>query len=692
MLTSKTMKRFFPLLIAILSLCSTAAAREVISINDNWRFYFSSENSADYARTISLPHTWAYEQSRSLVSTQPSTANYLRDIHTPAEWSNKRVFIKFYGVQSIADILVNGRYVGEHRGGSTAFTFEITKYINFGADNRVQVVVNNTIQSDILPTSREADIYGGIYRDVELIVTDKSAISPLYYGSDGLFIESKSISSEIVEGVAKVHLISSVSNNCQLTLSIFDSSNNIVEQKSVAKAKIGSDPVSIPFVVKSPALWSPEEANLYRFVVSLSDSDYSDQVEVISGFRSIEIVEGGALKINGQPTPFRGVSLYHDYPHVGGAASRRDIESDMEIIKELGANGIRSVSHPHHPHLYSLCDGEGKMAWIDFPLVKAPFLSDVAYYPTDKFHEQGRQTLQEIIAQNYNHPSVVMWGIFSLMSTRGDNPVPYIQELNSLAKSIDPSRPTVAVSDQDGDINKITDLIVWNQSIGWSKGLFSDIDVWSNILHTKWSSMISAVIYGQDGRIDQQSQKSEYKSTNTYNSETWKPEGRQREFHEEYAKRLLPDSLFWGVCLNSMFDFKSSRNSLGENNSGLVTFDRRNRKDIFYLYTAHWNRDEPTLHIADSRLLTTLNPLHSISVYASTEDGAETPMLCTAKDTIPMKRRAPWHFVADSIPLSVGVNKLVVRRGDQADSVNVVLESNSSISRSSSRSTLTRSR
>ncbi len=670
------MKRLFLLLSLLFTLVQGASARQVVLLNDNWRFYFSSENSADYARTISLPHTWTYDQSNIFVLSQPTTANYIKEIYIPSEWSEKRLFIKFYGVQSVADIIVNGRYVGDHRGGATAFTFELTKSINFGQTNIVQVIVNNAPHSDVLPTSHEEDLYGGIYRDVELIVTDKSIVSPLYYGSDGVFVETTKANESTAEGEVRVHLNSPTSNTCQMTLSIFDPEGEVVYQKVATKAKIGAEAVSVPFVVTSPRLWSPDEPNLYTFSVSVNDgSGGSDKVEVSSGFRTIEYLDEGYISINDKPIQFRSVALYHDYPHVGGAASKRDIEADMAIIEEVGANAIRSISHPHHQYLYEMCNTSGKLVWIDFPLVKAPFLSDIAYYPTARFHEQGRETLREIIAQNYNHPSVVMWGIFSLLTTRGDNPIPYVTEINELAKSIDTTRPTVAVSDQDGDINKITDLIVWNQSIGWDRGLFSDLDVWSNMLHTNWSMMRSAVIYGQSGRMDQQSEESKYKSSSANSAYTWKPEGRQRVFHEEYSSRLLADSLFWGVCLNSMFDFKSARNSLGENNSGLVSFDRRSRKDIFYLYKACWNRAEPTLHIADKLNSVSTSELHKVVVYSS---DTVAPMLYTQRDTIPMKPRADWCFVVDSILLDEGSNKFVVRQGDLADSTEVVLQRSSS--------------
>ncbi len=670
------MKKFFMLLVATLSITASFAAREVITLNDNWKFYFSSENSADYARTISLPHTWSNGQTSSMVLGQPTMGNYIREIHVPEQWTEKRIFIKFYGVQSVANVLVNGRYVGEHRGGSTAFTFELTPYINYGASNRVQVIVNDAPQNDILPTSYEENLYGGIYRDVELIVTEQTIVSPLYYGSDGVFIVNKKITESVVEGSVRVHLNSSMYNNCQLSISAFDSANNAVFQKFVSKAAIGSEPYEVPFKISSPKLWSPEEPNIYRFAVEvIGAQDARDLVEVTTGFRSVEISDAGQLMINEQPTQFRGVSLYHDYPNVGGAATTRDIDTDMALIEEIGANAIRSVSHPHHPYLYDLCDRVGKLVWIDFPLVKASFLSDVAYYPTPNFHEQGRESLREIIAQNYNHPSVVMWGVFSMLTTRGDNPVPYIKELNSLAKSMDNSRPTVAVSDQDGEINTITDLIVWNQNIGWDRGLFSDIDLWSEMLHTNWSSMRSAVTYGQSGRIDQQSEADEYKSTNQYNGHTWKPEGRQRVFHEEYAQRLLVDSLFWGVCINTMFDFKSSRNSFGENNSGLVSYDRRDRKDIFYLYKSHWNREDKTFYIADSRMRATTEPIYKLTVYSS---DTLPPMICTPTDSILMKRVAPWQFIADSIPLTVGVNVLEVHQGENMEEATVIYETSAS--------------
>ena len=181
------MKRYIIALLIMVS-ATAAAARTVYSLNDNWQFFYKLETSSDYARHISLPHTWNLDALAGSGHYLQTTANYSRDIYVPSEWSGKRLFLKFYGVQSIADVFVNGHHAGEHRGGWTAFTFEITPFIQYGQNNSLVVVVSNAYQNDVLPTSSEVNLYGGIYREVELIVTEQTTVSPLYYGSDGVLI------------------------------------------------------------------------------------------------------------------------------------------------------------------------------------------------------------------------------------------------------------------------------------------------------------------------------------------------------------------------------------------------------------------------------------------------------------------------------------------------------------------------
>lgn len=658
------MKRKIILLLLALSCFAISYGRVVIPMNDGWRFYFSTENSGDYARTISLPHTWDTPQSVVPFSSDNFMANYSRVITPESSWKGKRVFVRFYGVHNVANLFLNGQFVGEHRGGSTAFCFELTDKLKFDSNNSLEVVVTSSPQANILPTSIEAESYGGIYREAELIVTEPLCITPLHYGSEGVYIKPASVNSEVAEGEVQVMLDSKMSGTYHATLSIFDSNGKIAFVKRVEKVKSNAKSVDIPFELKNPKLWSTANPELYTFKVTINCDGVRDEVVVESGFRSVDVGSEGFIKINDEPIKFRGVSLYQDYPMVGSAAMAHHIERDYKIIDEMGANAIRSAITPHGKYLYDLCDRGGKMVWVELPFARAPFFSDIAYYPTEGFRQNGRDQLREIIYQNYNHPSVVMWGIFSLLWHRGDDFVPYLKELNELAKEIDPSRPTVAMSNQNGDMNSVTDLVVWRQNLGWEKGSFSDIAMWRDLIHKRFADMRSAVAYGESGRLDHQSEDDEISRDNPM----WFPEGRARDMHEEYASNLDADSLLWGTWLTSMFDFSSPRSSVGENNSGLVSRDRRDRKDIFYLYKAKWNTKEPTLHITNRRQAKSSKAMQRVEVYSS---DTIAPRLYTIMDTITMKSVAPSIFAADSVLLNAGLNRVVVESGELRDSIEI---------------------
>ena len=412
------MRRF--LVTILLTLCALPImARQTFSLNDNWQFFFKVETSSDYARNISLPHTWNLDALAGQGEYLQTTANYSREIYIPSEWSNKRIFIKFYGVQSIADVFVNGHHAGEHRGGWTAFTFEITDHLRFGVNNSLVVVVSNAYQNDILPTSTEENLYGGIYRDVELIVTEPTTISPLHYGSDGILIHQNQISGNEIHATASAWITTLQDKACDLSIVVRAPSGEAVFTKYL-KGKIEENrPIDIPFTIEEPLLWSPEEPNLYTITIGIG-MRYEDEVTVSTGFRTIEHTAQG-LKINEKYTPIHGVTLHHDRAAIGSALRTRHYDEDLEQIADIGANAIRSATAPHAQYLYNRCDELGLLAWIDMPFTRAPYLSDVFYYETNKFKQNGLQQLQEIIIQNYNHPSVVMWGIFSLIWERGNS-------------------------------------------------------------------------------------------------------------------------------------------------------------------------------------------------------------------------------------------------------------------------------
>lgn len=655
------MKRYIATFLLLLA-CGTAAARSVYPLNEGWRFFFKSENSSDNARHVTLPHTWNTDTGGTGLFLE-TTANYQNDFYGMQEWAAKRIFVKFYGVQSVADLFVNGCHVGEHRGGATAFAFEITDKIKIGADNALMVVVSNNCRPDVLPTSTDMNLYGGIYREAELIVTDRTAVSPLFLGTDGVLVKQTSVSADSAEGEAIVHLTSSGgSSTCQVTLEITAPDGRRVFTRN-QRAKLDGKPVVIPFSFDKPALWSPASPSLYRVTVRTEADDMRDEVTVRTGFRTIRTSPSEGFLLNGERIPVRGVTLYHDNAVSGGALTAEDYDDDLAQIRTLGANAIRSAVTPHAQYLYDRCDEQGLLVWVDMPLHRAPFLGDVAYYATPQFEENGRQQLREIIAQNYNHPSVAMWGIYSLLWTRGDNVIPYLKTLNKTAHEMDPSRPTVACSDQNGEINFVTDLVVWQQNVGWERGSTDDVKVWRDMLRKSWSHLNSGVCFGGSGFIGHKS----YTAIAAPRS-NWMPMERQTRFHEEYMRNLQNDSLFWGVWINNMYDYGSVRRPYGVNGAGLVTLNRRDYKDAFYLYKALWNKREPTLYLTDKRRRLRDSERQAFKVYSS----QGTPVLLVNQDTVKMNEYAACQYLSDTVALK-GTAWVKVSAGTLRDSVELMV-------------------
>ena len=658
------MRRILLTLIFAVVAC-VSQAREVYSLNDDWQFFYKHDMSSDNARVVSLPHTWNLDALAGQGTYLQTTANYSRSIFVPSEWSGKRLFIKFHGVQTIADLFVNGHHVGEHRGGWTAFTFEITKHIEYGKNNSLVVVVNNAYQNDVLPTSSDENLYGGIYRDVELIVTEPTTISPLQYGTDGVFVHQNHITDNSVSATVSVWVTTLSDKACDLALTVRAPTGDVVLSRYIkSRIEVGK-PIDIPITLEEPLLWYPNDPNLYTITVGIGNRE-EDAVTVTTGFRRIESSASEGLKINGERIAVRGVALHHDRAAIGNALRTRHYDEDLEQIRDIGANAIRSVTAPHSQYLYDRCDENGTLVWIDMPLSRAPYLSDVFYYATPNFRDNGLQQLREIVMQNYNHPSVVMWGIYSLIWLRGDNALDYVRQLNSTAKSLDPSRPTVACSNQDGDINFVTDLIVWQQSLGWERGVIDDITLWRDKLHEDWGHLRSAVAYGEGGSIDQQSDQP-LQSGNI--DQRWMPEQWHTTMHEGYAKILEQDDKFWGIWINNMYEFGSIRHNEGINRTGLITFDHKDKKDAYYLYRAMWNKTSPTLHIAEKRRNIRQDSLQQVKVYSSER---EVPVLLVNKDTVLMQEVAPHIFQADSIPMSKRT-QVVVKAGADQDQTTITI-------------------
>ena len=390
------MKRYL-LLCLLLALAAPLRAREIHPLNEGWRFFFRSETSSDNARYVTLPHSWNNDPTLEGVLIETS-GNYQNDLYIPAEWASKRVFIRFYGAQNVADLFVNGYFAGCHRGGATAFTFEITDRLHFGADNILLMRVSNAARNDVLPTSADMNFYGGLYREAELIVTERTAVSPLYLGTEGVLVHQRSATKAKAEGEIEVHLTSLSDGSCPLTLTIAAPDGRTVLTKNL-HVKVDGKPVRIAYNIASPELWRPGRPALYTVTIKVGEGPHSDRVSVRTGFREIKALPS-ALLLNGDSMKLHGVTLYHDNAVSAGTLTAADYRTDLHEIRTLGANALRSAVMPHAHALYDLCDEQGMLVWIDTPLRQAPFLSDAGYFATPTFEQNGLEQLREIVAQN----------------------------------------------------------------------------------------------------------------------------------------------------------------------------------------------------------------------------------------------------------------------------------------------------
>lgn len=656
------MKRVLFVLFALVSL--TASARTRYPLSEDWRFQFGFENNADRARYVSLPHTWNGDALAGVYPYLRTQGLYFRTLYAPKEWAGKRLFLRFGGVENVADLFVNGCFVASHRGGGVAFTIEITDYVLRGAKNELVVAVSNSKRNDLMPAASERNSYGGISREVELLVTDQAAISPLYYGSEGLFIHTDTIDPERAEGYAVLHLSVPSPQSVSVVLKAYDEAGTCcMEQRRTLKNNYDyKQPIQIPFAILNPKAWSPESPALYRFEASISCGESHDTVAVTTGLRRISLTAGGGLRINGKRTELRALSLAYDHPACASLLGQEEIDRDIELLQEVGANALFSPEGPHAPYLYEQCDRLGLLSRIDLPFLRTNYLSDLNYCASPAFEEQGIELLRSIIAQHFNHPSVVLWGLFCDLKIIDERLTDYLKRLNQTAHASDPTRPTLATSNQDGDLNFITDGIAWHQELGWERGRGEDISLWIGQMREKWNHLCSAIHYSAEGFIHQQPDRYEKPSPYTLDL----PERRQSRFHELYLAQLAQDStsLLWGHWVEGLSDYGSARRDEGLNGSGLLSFDRKIRKDAFFLYRARWNRTLKTLHLADKRWEERPATLQRMHIYAS--ETADSVWMTINEDTMHLEKVAPNIYYSEEF-MPARENRVVVHMGSMSD-------------------------
>ena len=608
---------------------SMFAQRQDILLNNDWNFRFSHQVQKGTEVRVDLPHTWNAQDALSgKMDYKRGIGNYEKNLFIRSEWKGKRLFIRFEGVNNIADVFINRRHIGEHRGGYGAFIFEITGKVEYGKENSILVRVNNGEQLDIMPLVGDFNFYGGIYRDVHLLITDETCISPLDYASPGVRLIQDSVSHRYAKVRAIVDLSNGSSGNQEVELNVRLLDGQRVVKEGTKKVNLSGNAAmqqEFTFEIDQPHLWNGrQDPFLYQAEVILSrNGQMVDRVIQPLGLRFYRIDPDKGFFLNGKHLPLQGVCRHQDRSEVGNALRPQHHEEDVALMLEMGVNAVRLAHYPQATYFYDLMDKNGIIVWAEIPFVGPGGYNDKGFVDLPAFRANGKEQLKELIRQHYNHPSICVWGVFNELTELGDNPVEYIKELNVLAHQEDPTRPTTSASNQMGDLNFITDAIAWNRYDGWYGGTPADLGKWLDRMHKDHPEICIAISeYGAGASIYHQ-QDSLVKTVPT---SWWHPENWQTYYHIENWKTISSRPYVWGSFVWNMFDFGAAHRTEGDrpgiNDKGLVTFDRKVRKDAFYFYKANWNREEPMLYLTGKRNTVRTQRLQTITAFTNLS-GAE---------------------------------------------------------------------
>ena len=588
------------------------------TINDNWLFSIDEvkiEHIKNYDFiTLDLPHTWNHLDGEDGNDDYKRTkATYVK--HFTCKKTNQRVFIEFEGANSISTVYLNGIFLGEHKGGYSRFRFELTNHLK--EENELIVYVDNRHDEDVYPLTADFTFFGGIYRSVHLIFTNDTCFDILHKGADGVYVSQKKISKEQAIFDIDIYLDSKDqhTSNLKVVTTLKDMDGYIVTSKTNELKSIENRHITQTLSIDSPHLWHGiKDPYLYTIEVCLyQQNQLIDQRIIPTGFRFFH-VDHESFYLNGEPYKLYGVCRHQDREHKGNALTDDMHQEDIKLIQEIGANSIRLAHYQQADLIYTLCDQKGFVVWAEIP-----YISRTSQHDLNGLNALSQ--MEELIKQNYNHSSICMWGIGNEITLRGDrgSSDDIYKALNDLTKTIDPYRLStiaqLANIDFNDPHNLITDLIGYNLYYGWYVGKAENIKDWLKnyrLIHPDKPVCISE--YGAEGIIN-------------IHSEEPKPWDYSEEYHAWYHETIysiLEKTPFvWGSYVWNMFTFASDSraegNTKGINNKGLVSFDRKTKKDAFYYYQAKWT-DKPMLHLTAKRFTHRFKKEIEVKAYSNQKE------------------------------------------------------------------------
>lgn len=656
------------LLVCLLGSICKAEAREVTPFNNGWEFKkgpFPTDAMQTAARwnadweQVNVPHTWnADDMQKKTNNFYAGVAYYRKHYVFPESLEGKRLFLRFEGVGACAEVYVNGYLVGTHKGAYSAFVCEIGSQVRLGEENEIVVKADNAARPDVIPVNHALfGVYGGIYRPVWLIVTEPCNIVVNDCASPGVYITQKNVSKQSADVSVRVKLDNATLAPATLELenAIYTREGKLVKvhRQSFELTPQGVQNYVSDFKISHPHLWQGrEDPYLYKVVSRLKqDGQVIDEVIQPLGLRKYEAVAGKGFFLNGKKYPMYGVTRHQDWWGMGSALTNREHDFDLEQIMEVGATTVRFAHYQQSDYIYSRCDTLGLIIWAEIP-----FVNRVTGQEWDNVHQQMR----ELIRQSFNHPSIYVWGIHNEVYHPHGYTAALTQSVHDLCKLEDPDRYTVAVNGYghaEHPVNGNTDIQGMNRYFGWYEKKIQDIKPWIEKMEKEYPwQRLMLTEYGADANIEHQTEL--LGDALNWGSDFY-PETFQTKTHEYQWGVISQHPYILASYLWNMFDFAVPQWKRGgvdaRNMKGLITFDRKIRKDAFYWYKANWSK-EPVLYLTQRRNTERERRETSVTVYSNL--GTPRVFLNGRELDGVRKGYTDVHYIFDQVTLAEGRNVL----------------------------------
>lgn len=613
--------------------------------NNDWEFSKTNENVPSVKgdvvgewEAINIPHTWNEVDGQDGGNDYfRGDCYYVKELKASELSNGKHTYLEFEGVNSSATVYVNGKSAGVHHGGYSTWRVNITELLE--DENIITVVVNNAANEFVYPQMADFTFYGGIYRSVSLICVEDCHFDLDYYGSPSIMVTPK-IEGNNANVEVEVFLTGENSQN-QLKYSLIDNGKVIAEKEILATE------TKVEFLVENVHLWNGrKDPYLYSAKVELiKDSKVIDERNTKFGCRTFEICPDKGFILNGKEYPLRGVSRHQDWKGIGNALDKKNHEIDMDLICEVGATTIRLAHYQHDQYFYDLCDEKGMIIWAEIPYISR-------HMPTGL--ENTVSQMKELIAQNYNHASIVVWGLSNEISiaSADESLLNNHNVLNDICHEMDKTRLTTIAVVSPCSINdpyvQIPDVVSYNHYFGWYGGSHVEYGDWFDNFHKTFPKLpIGISEYGCEALNWHTSNPEPGDYTEEY----------QAEYHESLINQIADRPYLWATHVWNMFDFaadaRDEGGSQGMNNKGLVTFDRTYKKDSFYAYKA-WLAETPFVHICGKRYVDRVEDVTKITVYSNLP---EVELFINGKSFAKQKGERFFYFNIPNVSESVIVAK-----------------------------------